>query len=110
MTKVVHKIEVFKTCITEVDKEYAKANSECPYIDEMNGLSFVDKEGRICVWFDGEPDLETVVHESVHLANMVIDRTGMVYSSKEDELLAYLIAYIFSKLKSTYSSDNITGD
>lgn len=94
-----HKIPVFKTSITEVGKEYAREQTECPFIDDLDGISFVDKNGCLCVWFNGEPDLDTIVHESVHLANMIIDRTGMTYSPKEDELLAYLVTYIFNELR-----------
>lgn len=95
----IHKIPVFKTSITEVDKEYAREQTDCPCIDDLDGMSFVDSKGQVCVWFDGEPGLDTVVHESVHLANMVIERTGMTYSPKEDELLAYLVSYIFNELR-----------
>lgn len=94
-----HKIPLFKTSFTEVDIEYAKEHTDCPYIDDLEGMSFLDKDGCLCVWFDGEPDLDTIVHESVHLANMVIERTGLFYSSKEDELLAYLVSYIFKELR-----------
>lgn len=97
-----HKIPVFKTSITEVDKEYAREQTDCPFIDDLDGMSFFDDKGCLCVWFDGEPDLDTVVHESVHLANMVIERTGMTYSPKEDELLAYLVSYIFNELRGKY--------
>ena len=94
-----HKIPLFKTSITEVDKDYAREQTGCPFIDDLDGMSFVDKSGCLCVWFDGEPDLDTIVHESVHLANMIIDRTGMMYTTKEDELLAYLVSYIFNELR-----------
>ena len=94
-----HKIPVFKTSITEVGKEYAIGQTGCQFIDDLDGMSFVDKNGCLCVWFNGEPDLDTIVHESVHLANMIIGRTGMMYSPKEDELLAYLVTYIFNELR-----------
>lgn len=94
------RIEVFKTYIHDVGKEYAKEQSGCPFIDDLDALSFIDKEGYICVWFDGKPKPETIAHESVHLANLVIERIGLFYSSKEDELLAYLVGYIFEKLMS----------
>lgn len=94
-----HKIPIFKTSITEVNKEYAKEQTGCPFIDDLEGASFFDDKGYLCVWFNGDPDLETIVHESVHLANMIIDRTGMTYSTKEDELHAYLVQYIFNELR-----------
>ena len=94
-----HKIPVFKTSITEVDKEYAREQTRCQFIDDLEGMSFFDDKGCLCVWFNGKPTLETIVHESVHLANMIIDRTGMMYTTKEDELLAYLVSYIFNELR-----------
>lgn len=94
------RIDLFKTSIIEVEDEYAKEQSGCSCLDDFDALSFVDKDGGICVWFNGKPKLETIAHESVHLANLVIERAGLFYSSKEDELLAYLVGYIFEKLRS----------
>lgn len=96
---ITHKIPVFKTSITEVDKEYAREQTGCPFIDDLEGMSFFDDKGYLCVWFNGEPTFETIVHESVHLANVIIERTGMKYTAKEDELLAYLVSYIFNELR-----------
>ena len=42
---------------------------------------------------------KTLVHESVHLANFIIDRC-LIYSTPQyDEIQAYLITYIYEKLK-----------
>lgn len=95
------RIDLFKTSICGVGYEYAKEQSGCSCLEDLDALSFTDKDGCICVWFNGEPKPKTIAHESVHLANLVIERADLFYSSKEDELLAYLVGYIFNKLMSS---------
>lgn len=50
------------------------------------------------VYFGKKATVESVAHESVHIANAVIDECKLYYNSKEDELLAYLVGYLTREL------------
>lgn len=41
--------------------------------------------------------LATVVHECVHAAGMVLEIAGVDYGPRDDEQLAYLVDWIYSK-------------
>lgn len=41
---------------------------------------------------------ETIIHESVHLANRILDRVGVEITPYNDEVLAYLVPFIAKKI------------
>lgn len=92
------KIPIFNQNIYLVDKEYTKKNLKNVNIDLYNGLSFRDEEERICFYCD-KLTIQTLVHESVHLANFIIDDCLIHSTPLNDEVLAYLTTYIFTKLR-----------
>ena len=41
---------------------------------------------------------ETIIHESVHIANRILDRVGVEITPYNDEVLAYLVPFIAKKI------------
>lgn len=90
-------IPIFKQNLYIVDKEHAEKCSGCKDLSQYSAITY-QTDGDIYVYFEGVPSLSTVAHESVHIADYIIDSTGLIYTSKDDELLAYLVGYVFSMI------------
>ena len=54
------------------------------------------KNHRMLCVFDGEPN--TVVHESVHMARIVLKYCGVRFTQAQDEPLAYMVAWLADEM------------
>lgn len=90
-------IPIFKQNLWIADKEHAEKCSGCKDLSQYDAITY-QTDGDIYVYFDGKPSWDTIAHESVHIANYIIDNAGLIYTSKDDELLAYLVGYVFSTI------------
>ena len=90
-------IPIFKQNLYIADKEHAEKYSGCKDLSQYDAITYQVCED-VYVYFDGKPSMDTIAHESVHIANYIIDNTGLIYTSKDDELLAYLVGYVFSTI------------
>jgi hypothetical protein len=76
---------------------FSADKSDMDICDRTRGLIYtvIDREGnhrRILCVFDG--DLNTVVHESVHMAVRILDNCEIKTSKENHEILAYLTAWL----------------
>ena len=92
-------IPIFNQRIYLVTKEDAEKYSGFENIDIYEGLCFVGYRNRICFYYSKSINNKTLVHESVHLANFIIDRCLIYSTPQHDEIQAYLTGYIYEKLK-----------
>lgn len=76
------------------------ANKYCEDIDLSlyEALAYIGYRKRISFYTTTNRD-DVLVHESIHLANFIIDRCGLYSTPQYDETLAYLTQYIYKKLK-----------
>lgn len=66
---------------------------------EMNNFAGITRlYDRKCTLVLPSNDLNTVVHECEHAKNAIWEFIGYIPSAKEDEVDAYLLTYIFSKV------------
>lgn len=92
-------IPIFNQRIYLATKEDAEKYSGFENIDIYEALCFVGYRNRICFYYSKSINNKTLVHESVHLANFIIDRCLIYSTPQHDEIQAYLTAYIYEKLK-----------
>ena len=92
-------IPIFNQRIYLATKEDAEKYSDFENIDIYEALCFVGYRNRICFYYSKSINNKTLVHESVHLANFIIDRCLIYSTPQHDEIQAYLTAYIYEKLK-----------
>lgn len=92
------KIPIFNQRIYLSTRENAEQCSGCPDLDLYNAVCYRDNEDRICFYYSELSD-KILVHESIHLANFIIDRCLIYSTPKQDEILAYLATYIYEELK-----------
>lgn len=91
------RIPIFKHTLVLADREHAEKFSGCQNLDNFDAVTY-QQDGKIFVYFSGELRTNVVAHEAVHIANIIIENTGLFYSSKEDEILAYLVGYLTEEL------------
>lgn len=94
-------IPIFNQRIYLATKEDAEKYSGFENIDIYESLCFVGYRNRICFYYSKYINNKTLVYESVHLANFIIDRCLIYSTPQHDEIQAYLTAYIYDKLKNT---------
>lgn len=91
------KIPIFKRSVVIANKKHALKNSGCESLHDYDAITY-QKDGVIFVYFRKGATVESVAHESVHIANIVINDCKMYYNSEEDELIAYLVGFLTRKL------------
>lgn len=99
MKKRFIKIPIFNQRIWFATKEHAEKYSGCGDVSLYAALCYRDDEEVIFFYHNNKLSDDLLVHESVHLANLIIINC-LVYSTPEqDEILAYLSAYIYKFIK-----------
>lgn len=93
------RIPIFNQRIYLAAKEEAEKYCGLDGIENYEALCFVGYRNRICFYYSKSINNKTLVHESVHLANFIIDRCLIYSTPQHDEIQAYLTAYIYEKLK-----------
>ena len=93
------RIPIFNQRIYLATKEDAEKYCGLDGIENYEALCFIGYRDRICFYYSKSINNKTLVHESVHLANFIIDRCLIYSTSQHDEVQAYLTAYIYEKLK-----------
>jgi len=91
------KVPIFNQRIYFTDWKHAKENNGLD-VNLYEAICYLDKEDRICFCCD-KPRDDLLVHESIHLANFIIDRCLLFVTPQHDELTAYLTTYIYKKVK-----------
>lgn len=86
-----------------VKENWPNGDSDNDYIDIWN-----TSNGAVCMEFvDGDPHIfmmirnkshRVVVHESVHLASLVMNQRGIPQNIENDEIMAYLTDHIFTQV------------
>lgn len=61
-------------------------------------LCYIGFRKRVCFCCSSITE-STIAHESLHLANFILRRCMIYSSSEEDEITAYLLQFIYEKLK-----------
>lgn len=83
--------------------EFNKLTGDDDNIDPNSYSGFAQRyidEGVMYLYvYLGDGELLTIVHESVHLCNMVLDNVGVKLDPHNDEAQAYLTEWIFKKLR-----------
>ena len=95
------KIPLFNQSFWIVDKKQAEQ-----YVCDDNFVSglwtamvFEGYRKRICLCLiKKELPEEVIIHESVHLANRLLDRIGIETTCFNDEIQAYLVPFIAKKI------------
>ena len=93
------KIPIFNQRIYLVGKEDAKKYCGLDNVENYEALCFIGYRNRICFYYLKSVNDKTLVHESVHLANFIIDRCLIYSIPQNDEIQAYLTAYIYENLR-----------
>jgi hypothetical protein len=88
----VHKTNSIKTFLSKYGGTADEHTNACVFFDEK------DPEHCIQVVFKEEPDKKSIVHESVHIVNMLFKERGILPDLDNDELQAYLTAFLFEKM------------
>lgn len=65
--------------------------------DRKGNCSFNGKE--VVLWVRYKYDHPTIAHECVHAAMFILDSCGVEISQKNDEALAYLVEYIYTRAR-----------
>lgn len=68
----------------------------------VEAMSYIGYRKRLCLYLLHKRD-DLLVHEAVHLANFIVDRCAIYYTPQFDESFAYLVQYIYKKLKQKLS-------
>ena len=95
-------IPLFNQAFWIVDKKWAEeyVNAEQFKTGMWTACVFEGYRKRIslCLLSKKIPE-ETIIHESVHLANRILDRIGIEITPYNDEVMAYLVPFIANKIK-----------
>lgn len=84
---------------------YKGADLEFP--ENCFGATFHEVKNResaslgVLVVLEEDPSIETITHEAVHAANGILSDLGVVYTSEDDETLAYFTGWIAKCIKET---------
>lgn len=97
MTLKTVKIPLFKQSVVIANKKHALKNSGCVSLRDYDAITY-QKKGVVFVYFGKSATVESVAHESVHIANIVINDCKLYYNSEEDELIAYLVGFLTREL------------
>ena len=120
---VVRKVPLFEvntyfiTTLAEA-KEYVRANGDTEgeesAFDNTKGCCYTlalksgGEQRLMCIFDDG--NINTIIHEAVHMAGMTLKYCSINYSNKNDEPLAYLTAWFAEEMMSilnvSYSSSD----
>lgn len=93
------KIPIFNQRIYLATKEDAEKYCGLNNIEMYRALCFYGYRNRICFYYSEQIQKNDLIHESVHLANFIIDRCLLYSTPQHDEIQAYLTTYIHDKLK-----------
>lgn len=93
------RVPVFNQRIYFSTEEHAKKHCNLNSVEDYEALCFIDDKSRICFYYSKPLKNKTLVHESVHLANFIIDRCLIHSTPQHDEIQAYLVTDIYEKLK-----------
>ncbi len=107
ITKKTINIPIFKIKLLIV---IADNIEEClqidPHIDTDCNSCIVDYgDGRVTI-FIASRDLSIVAHECLHVKNAIWERIGYNPQKDNDEVDAYLLAYIFKEVKKVIDKHN----
>lgn len=96
-------IPIFHHKIWLTDWEDAKK-----YVEDVScydALCYIGYRQRVCFCCSEIAESE-IAHESLHLANFILRRCMIFVDAKEDEIAAYLMQFIFEKLKPILEKEN----
>lgn len=109
--KIKFNVPIFYTAVTVSDKI-----EDVFYTDHDRDLA--RKSFGQTGWFDGrgvhiyiEPNAprDTLVHECVHAAGLILKMRGIQYSTPpDDEALAYLTGWIYAEIQKIFNKKNIS--
>lgn len=88
---------IYLTDFNDVKKYCSDNDLSC-----IEAMTYIGYRKRICLYLLHYSD-DLLVHESVHLANFIVDRCAIYYTPQYDESMAYLVQYIYKKLKDLIS-------
>lgn len=74
-----------------IEIEISETQSGKTVWDTFNGLEFF-------VWIKNKNDLPTIAHEMLHVANAILISRGIRVDPDNDEIQAYLVEYLISKV------------
>lgn len=94
----------FYFCIGWKPNDFAKyARQKFNHDPQMNlaaGKTLLWESGTtriVTIWVDKKSNIESLVHECVHAANMALDVIGHKADFENDEIQAYLVGLLFKK-------------
>lgn len=95
-------LEEYNSFIVKYDRSAVVGSDECSGIT----ADVVDDKGRFFVVMalheNSRSNTQVIVHESVHAAIKIMDSCGVPISEDNQETIAYLTDYIFSKAVKFY--------
>lgn len=78
-------------------KHNHKINYSEDTFSNCSGKSLEISDGKYIIWIGKKYNIPTLVHESLHICNMILARAGVGVDIKNDEAQAYLLAWIIKK-------------
>lgn len=97
--------------IYDSDAQLVFTNDVHEYVKKMGEWEEGLESGAAITWEEENSDeyvslsilpfnisLSDTVHETVHIADIIADRVGILPTAKDDEAYAYLVAYIHTKM------------
>lgn len=86
--------------IKTIDPEFRTMEGLSPsQINETVAITIkAEESGRCILCFGKEPDINTIVHESVHVVNYIIGYYDLAFDTEEDEIQAYLTGFVVDRV------------
>ena len=95
-------IPLFNQAFWIVDKKWAEeyVNAEQFKTGMWTACVFEGYRNRISLCLlNKKVDDNIIIHESIHLANRILNRVGVEITPYNDEVMAYLVPFIVNKIK-----------
>jgi hypothetical protein len=92
----IHACDDLSSFLSRIGKQAPQNSVACTYYDWDSSCKL-----RIHAAFNKRVQYSTMVHESVHVVNIIFESKGVKPDLSNDELQAYLTAYVFKKVSST---------
>lgn len=105
ITKKIIKVPIYNYKVTiMVANDWKETKSIYPDIEDANGLVLEGKNNFILIIPPNNPSI--IVHECEHLKNCIWNYIGQRTDSKNDEVDAYLVEYLFEQVSKVVAKHN----
>jgi hypothetical protein len=74
--------------------------------DEIEASVIEDPDGKINLIINPKANINTICHESFHIANTILKEAGLTLSDSSEEAYAYLVGWVGDKINTAINKTN----